>query len=175
MKTIKCTHCGKIILKYNKKFCDRDCYFKSDQFKKHIYNNGKSRAGIKKVEYRMSHGYKYIYKPEHPSANDGLYVAEHRFVMEQKIGRYLKQNEVVHHRDGNKQNNNIKNLELLRREDHSRRHAKHCIAITNKLNKNEVISIYNSKLKNKELAEIYKVNKITIWNIKTKRTWKWIH
>ena len=41
------------------------------------------------------------------------YVREHRLVMEQKIGRQLLPTEVVHHVDGNTQNNHHSNLELF--------------------------------------------------------------
>lgn len=47
---------------------------------------------------------------------------EHRLLMEQKIGRKLEFNEVVHHKDGNKFNNDIDNLEIMLRSEHSRLH-----------------------------------------------------
>ena len=37
---------------------------------------------------------------------------EHRLVMERHLGRKLLPNETVHHRDGDKLNNDITNLEL---------------------------------------------------------------
>lgn len=55
-------------------------------------------------------GYAYLYRPEHPSAIRGGYVAEHRLVMEEKLGRYLRRSEVVHHADGNPANNAPDNL-----------------------------------------------------------------
>lgn len=47
-------------------------------------------------------------------------VKQHRWVMEQHLGRPLASNEDVHHRDGDKQNNSIENLELVTHGDHSR-------------------------------------------------------
>jgi hypothetical protein len=44
---------------------------------------------------------------------DGRRVREHRLVMERAIGRLLTDSEVVHHKDGNKANNALENLELL--------------------------------------------------------------
>lgn len=58
-------------------------------------------------------GYILIKKLDHPNCDRHGYVREHRLVMEQKLGRYLDRREVVHHIDGNKQNNSIDNLELF--------------------------------------------------------------
>ena len=63
------------------------------------------------VTYRK--GYRYLYTPEHPNAINGRYVAEHRLVMENKLGRYLDRSEVVHHIDGNATNNSESNLMLF--------------------------------------------------------------
>lgn len=41
-----------------------------------------------------------------------LYVQAHRIAMAEKLGRALLPRESVHHRDGNKRNNSIDNLEL---------------------------------------------------------------
>jgi hypothetical protein len=63
--------------------------------------------------------YMYIYAPDHPNATKQRRVAEHRLVMEKKLGRFLLCSEVVHHLDGNPQNNNIENLVLFsRNSDH---------------------------------------------------------
>lgn len=43
---------------------------------------------------------------------DGRYIAEHRLVMEQYLGRRLLPGETVHHRDGRRSFNDISNLEL---------------------------------------------------------------
>lgn len=64
-------------------------------------------------------GYVYTWIPDHPFANIHGYVREHRLVMENHLGRYLTKDEVVHHKDGNPNNNNIKNLELY---SHNREH-----------------------------------------------------
>jgi hypothetical protein len=49
---------------------------------------------------------------------------EHRFIAEEMIGRKLKQNEVVHHIDGNKRNNAENNLVVMTRSEHAHIHAK---------------------------------------------------
>ena len=74
-------------------------------------------------------GYIEVYCPDHPmvveknkkreAKSNGKYyrkekyMLEHRLVMEKKIGRYLLPEEVVHHIDGNKQNNAPENLGLF--------------------------------------------------------------
>ena len=59
-------------------------------------------------------GYVYIRVKNHPNkSKHGGYVAAHRLVMEKKLGRFLDQNEVVDHIDGDKLNNNPDNLRVF--------------------------------------------------------------
>jgi hypothetical protein len=58
-------------------------------------------------------GYVLIKTPDHPHKDRHGYVREHRLVVEQLLGRYLLPTEVVHHIDGNKQNNVPENLEVF--------------------------------------------------------------
>ena len=51
-------------------------------------------------------------------------VYEHRVIMEQFLNRKLSLNELVHHKDGNKRNNNIENLEIITRGEHASLHHK---------------------------------------------------
>ena len=53
---------------------------------------------------------------------DGIKRDEHRVLMEQHLGRKLTRNEVVHHVNGNKRDNDIENLEVMPLSDHSRMH-----------------------------------------------------
>jgi hypothetical protein len=71
----------------------------------------------------IDRGYVYRYCPDHPNAKNGR-VQEHRLVMEKHLGRYLEPDEVIHHKDGNKKNNDLSNLELLKRGQHISNHFK---------------------------------------------------
>lgn len=48
---------------------------------------------------------------------------QHRFVMEAHLGRKLETWEHVHHKDGNRTNNQIQNLELISASQHAREHS----------------------------------------------------
>lgn len=69
-------------------------------------------------------GYVLVYVPDHPDAGAKGYVFEHRLVMERVLGRRLRRDEHVHHRDGDKQNNEPENLEAMSPEEHARHHDK---------------------------------------------------
>lgn len=56
--------------------------------------------------------YRFVYQPRHPNAPKSGWVAEHRLVMEAKLGRLLNREEVVHHADRNGLNNDPENLVL---------------------------------------------------------------
>ncbi len=68
-------------------------------------------------------GYVRLHSPEHPARDSRNYVSEHMVVVEKKIGRYLKREEVVHHIDGNKANNDIGNLRLMTNSEHMKYHT----------------------------------------------------
>lgn len=69
-------------------------------------------------------GYRMIHKPQHPFADTKGYIREHRYVMEKSLGRYLSDDEHVHHIDGDKANNDISNLELMKGVDHITLHSR---------------------------------------------------
>lgn len=54
-----------------------------------------------------------IAPPDHPFATKCGRIREHRLVMENELGRYLHPDEVVHHKDDDKTNNDPSNLELF--------------------------------------------------------------
>lgn len=75
---------------------------------------------------RTLNGYTVIYKPDHPKAMSSKnwkgYIYEHIVIAEEDIGRYLFENEEVHHLDLDRSNNNPSNLIVLYRRAHKKLH-----------------------------------------------------
>ena len=98
IKDKKCVDCGRIITRQSIR-C-RSCAQKGERG-----NNWKGGKIHKK-------GYVQLKLPEHHNSTKRGYIFEHRVVMEKYIGRYLNKNEYVHHKNGIRDDNRIKNLEL---------------------------------------------------------------
>src|SRR6185436_7873536 len=81
--------------------------------------NGRWKGGINLHDS----GYILKWQPNHPNCDRHGYVFEHRLVMEQYLRRYLEPNEVVHHINGDKQDNRIENLQLMNKSEHMSYHS----------------------------------------------------
>lgn len=83
--------------------------------------NGLNGYGHTKKHNR---GYVCVYVPKHPHAHKDGYMMLHTVLMERAIGRYLDDNEVVHHINHDRSDNRIENLRLMDRKDHMSMHMK---------------------------------------------------
>lgn len=71
----------------------------------------------------LQQGYVKRLVANHPYCDKRGYVMEHRLVLEEFFNRFLRPTEIVHHLDGNRQNNLVSNLELL--DDQNKHASKH--------------------------------------------------
>lgn len=69
-----------------------------------------------------SGGYVWEWCPRHPAAKLG-WIAQHRLEVELSLGRFLADEEVVHHKDHDRANNTLENLEMFASQvEHMRDH-----------------------------------------------------
>lgn len=133
---LKCDNCNN--------FFDRDIHELSTNRRnnnfKHFCNEcdakslgGKIAGEIRNKKYegevgkiiKPKGGYYEIYvKKTHQYRPEQDWVRQHIIVVENHIGRKLFENEVVHHIDGDKLNNDIKNLDICTISEHNSCHAK---------------------------------------------------
>ena len=73
---------------------------------------------------KQNNGYMLVYVPKHPKAHSDGYVMLHTVIMERMIGRYLHEDEVVHHINRDRTDNREENLQLMKKKDHMSMHMK---------------------------------------------------
>lgn len=73
-------------------------------------------------ESKIAGGRVAVYVPHHPHANGSGYVLRYRHVMEQHLGRYLTEDEEVHHINGDELDDSLENLRLMTKSEHARLH-----------------------------------------------------
>lgn len=97
------------------KFCSRGCMARHRATYHNQENHHSWRGGV-----FNDNGYKRI--NQYLGNGKRRMPLQHDVVMEKHIGRKLRPEEVVHHVDRNRSNNDIDNLELLTRREHSHLH-----------------------------------------------------
>ena len=101
----------------------------------HNWKGGKISKGV---------GYVGIWKPEHERAVKQGYVYEHTLVYEKNTGKIPKKDEVIHHIDLDKHNNNFNNLYLCNYKQHIEIHRS-IENIIKPLLENGIIEFHNGK------------------------------
>ena len=114
---------------FNCLFCNKEFYVP-----KHRSESGKvkycSRSCLAKIElpkYNAEFGFKKTNKPLHTYKTikvNGKTVREHRWIMENHLGRKLEKWEHVHHINDDSSDNRLENLEVLSNSDHQRKEYK---------------------------------------------------
>lgn len=72
----------------------------------------------------LPNGYVVAYAPKHPNAHNDGYVLLHRLIAEYQLGRYLREDEVVHHMNHIRNDNRIENLIVMGKKEHTSMHMK---------------------------------------------------
>ena len=119
--------CGKTRRKYDKQNIIRQ-YIPGHNI---TYKKGEKHPRWTGGKVKETSGYVYIWNPSHPFADYKGRVREHRLVMEQHLGRYLKPSEVVHHKNGIRDDNKIENLEVY--SSHPKHMQKHTKDMSNRV------------------------------------------
>jgi hypothetical protein len=116
LKEVQCSYCHKKIMKdpwrariYVNLFCNRKC--QGNYMSENLV--GEKAPSWKGGKFKTSDGYITILMPEHPRADGDGYVKEHRLVVEDYIGRYLTDKEIIHHINEIRTDNRIENLMIF--------------------------------------------------------------
>ena len=126
-----CLQCGKSFYakpSAKRTTCSKECqyqYFRGNGAllpgAKRGANNAKYSGGV-----TYNDGYVLVKRPEHPRANSKGYIRMHRVVMEDYLGRYLTDDEEVHHRNRDRTDNNLLNLMVFKNNaDHKEWHKRY--------------------------------------------------
>ena len=99
-------------------------------------------------------GYIMILDKNNPNSDKSGYVLEHRKVMSEHLRRPLRNDEIVHHINGNKTDNRVENLEVTNWSDHTIHH--HTGTKRSIETKMKISTMAKKRLENKESHPLYK-------------------
>jgi hypothetical protein len=115
MKLCKCG-CGK--LRPEKMWGRKREYIRGHHSRDQPRKKGEQASNWKGGRYIDPYGYVLIRASSHHRTHQNGYVFEHIIIMESYLGRELRQDEIVHHKNGVKDDNRIDNLELMTDSQH---------------------------------------------------------
>ena len=123
---IACKVCGKPINKYSKKYCSRKCMGIDRLGSRNVWYGKKSPNAHRKnkvigvpvgtIIKEKDTGYLRI------KTGCKKWIRHHRFVMQEHLGRKLKKEEVVHHKNGIRNDNRLINLAIMTNREHKLLH-----------------------------------------------------
>lgn len=104
----------------------RGKHLSEEQRRKISEKNSCNYNGLNGYGHTKKHnrGYVLVYVPKHPHAHSDGYVMIHTVLMERSIGRYLTEDEVVHHVNHDRTDNRLENLVLMDKKEHMSMHMK---------------------------------------------------
>jgi hypothetical protein len=120
---VECYTCGAVfhrppaLAKLNtRQFCSRDCYRENAI--------GPGNANWRGGEIGDGRGRVMVYAPNHPNANlyGGTHIFRYRLVASRILGRPLRDDEVVHHINGDSSDDRPENLCVISQSEHAKLH-----------------------------------------------------
>ena len=136
---LKCDLCGKEYSSYQcgkyHHFCSIECRRKAGKLVASSFSEEARKKASERITYYNKNVFNHgEYRERQANSlrgkgNKKSYIKrngkhEHRLIAEKMLGRQLESYEIIHHIDGNKQNNDPNNLTIMTQSEHIKEHLK---------------------------------------------------